>query len=152
MSTFPPTTNPFAIAAIPHRSHRLPEAALVEKIEQELRAHNCVRGTRLNFLSMAPRYGVSSNDLNRVLATLIRTGLLGWDGDDFVLAQELRTFSGLSNIAVEFPSVVQQFEYRLIIAPACAEAAAGNTRAERARNPIKWGATPTGRISKYSQP
>lgn len=113
--------NPFAAAAEPDRTHRYPHVALAEKIERDIRDRRLLPGIRLDMeLTLATRYGVDSAAVADAVSALATTGLLDRQPNGPVITgssvQWLLECSG-----VRFPTVIEQFEMRMLVAPACAE-------------------------------
>lgn len=113
--------NPFALAAVPERALKDPHVHIAEMIEREIRKWQLSPGMYLEpLVSLAARYGVSQDIATEAVETLISTGLLAGQprGAVRIVSEPVTWVIDACN---QFPTVIEQFAMRMIIAPACAE-------------------------------
>ncbi len=118
--------NPFAAAAEPDRMHRYGHAALAERIERDIRDHHLRRGTQLEMeVTLPARYCVDIATVTDAVAALATTGLLERQPyGPLIIDKPVQWLLECSG--VRFPTVIEQFEMRTLVAPACAELAGLN--------------------------
>jgi len=113
--------NPFAIAAESERNVKDPHVHIAEKIQGEIRKWRLSPGMYLEpLVSLAARYGVSQAIVSEAVKTLIDTGLLAGQPQGTVQIVS-EPVSWIVDACNQFPTVVEQFAMRMIVAPACAE-------------------------------
>lgn len=115
--------NPFALAAEPERALKDPHIHIAEMIEREIRKWHLSPGMYLEpLVSLAARYGVSQTIAAEAVETLIASGLLAGQPQGAVRI-ETEPVSWVVDACNQFPTVIEQFAMRMIVAPACAELA-----------------------------